>query len=41
MNDLWQQLREKKALDDALRAGIVAEFGTEVKRHLMRSTISS
>ncbi len=28
MSDLWQQLREKKALDDALRAGIVAEFGT-------------
>ena len=28
MNDLWQQLREKKTLDDALRAGIVTEFGT-------------
>ena len=31
MSDLWQQLREKKALDDALRAGIVAEFG--IKGH--------
>ena len=25
--DIWQQLCEKKALDDALRAGIVAELG--------------
>jgi predicted nucleic acid-binding Zn finger protein len=27
MSDLWQQVGEKKALDDALRAGIVAEYG--------------
>ena len=27
MSDIWRQLCEKKALDDALRAGIVAEFG--------------
>ena len=28
MSDIWQQLREKKALDDVLRAGIIAESGT-------------
>ena len=28
MSDLWQQWYSKKALDDALRAGIVAEFGS-------------
>jgi len=27
MSDIWQQLCEKKALDDTLRAGIVDEFG--------------
>ena len=43
MNDLWQQLREKKALDDTFRSGIVVEFGTRgtkaldaIDRHLVK-----
>jgi predicted nucleic acid-binding Zn finger protein len=28
MSDLWQQLCEKKVLDDALRTVIVAEYGS-------------
>ncbi|MFZ1126716.1 SWIM zinc finger family protein [Methanoregula sp.] len=43
MKDLWQQLCEKKVLDDALRVGIVAEYGSRgakaldaIDRHLIK-----